>query len=78
MKDYWFLRMGDDTLDDVERYPTKAQAVMAYKNVAKELAQYGQAIGATLHIAPTLDAVAEYPDFVLSLDEDGIALIEQA
>lgn len=75
---YWFLRIGNDALEEASRYDTKRDAVTAYKDVAKELAYYGQSIEASLHIAPTSDEVVEYPDYVLSLTEHGSVHIEQA
>jgi hypothetical protein len=77
-KKYWFLRMGNDYLEQAKRYRTQKDAVEAYKETARELAQYGQAIDATLHIAPSRDAVVEYPDYVLTLSERGAVIKEQA
>ena len=78
MKNYWYLRIGNDELEEAQRFVNKRDAVSAYRMVAKELAFYGQSIDATLHIAPNRDAVVEYPDFVLSLNENGRVVIEQA
>jgi hypothetical protein len=77
-KKYWFLRMGNDYLEQAKRYRTQKDAIEAYKETARELAQYGQAISATLHIAPSRDAVVEYPDYVLALSERGAVIKEQA
>ena len=78
MKNFWYLRIGDDTLEEALRFAQKVDAVSEYRRVAKELAQYGQAIDATLHIAPSRAEVVEYPDFVLSLNESGRVVTEQA
>jgi len=78
MKNFWYLRIGDDTLDEALRFAQKVDAVSEYRRVAKELAQYGQAIDASLHIAPSRAEVVEYPDFVLSLNESGRVVTEQA
>ena len=78
MKYHWFLRIGNDTLEEAQRFTSKRDAVNAFKLVADELAFYGQAIEASLHIAPSLDVIAEYPDFVLSLNENGKVVTEQA
>ena len=77
-KNYWYLRIGNDALEEASRFASKRDAVSAYRMVAKELAFYGQAIGATLHTAPNMDAVVEYPDFVLSLNENDRVVVEQA
>jgi len=78
MKNFWYLRIGDDTLEEALRFAKKVDAVSEYRRVAKELAQYGQAIDASLHIAPSRAEVVEYPDFVLSLNESGRVVTEQA
>lgn len=66
MKKY-FLRMGSDCLSDAKPYKTKKAAIEAFSEVALDLGRYGQSIEATIHIAPSIDDVNEYPDFVLSL-----------
>ena len=78
MKNFWFLRMGDDALEEALRFTNKANAIAEFKRVAEELAQYDQAIYASLHIAPSRAEVVEYPDFVLSLNESGRVVTEQA
>jgi len=70
-KMYWFLRVGDDSLDEAKRYSTKATAVWKYQQVAQELARYGQEISASLHQACTRDLINEYPDYVLALGPRG-------
>ncbi|AOZ05894.1 hypothetical protein [Cupriavidus malaysiensis] len=61
----YFLRTGDDYLDQAVKYSSKAGAVAAFRETSDELDRYGQSITASLHIADTLDEVVEYPDFVL-------------
>jgi hypothetical protein len=78
MSKYWFLRIGDDAVEEALRFANKRDAVAEYRRVANELAQYGQAIEATIHIAPRRAEVVEYPDFVLSLNENGRVVTEQA
>ena len=65
-----FLRLGDDCLEDATQHKSLAQAESAYRKVAEELGRYGQAIEATIHIAKTIDEVVEYPDFVLTYEDD--------
>jgi len=79
MKRY-FLLIGSDLITDLadaDAYDTKAAACRAYMRTAEELADYGQDIEASLHIAPSADAVAEYPDFVLSLGPRGGLICER-
>lgn len=78
MKKFWYLRIGDDTLEEALRFTQKTDAIAEFRRVAEELAQYGQAIDASLHIAPSRAEVVEYPDFVLSLNESGRVVTEQA
>jgi len=74
----YFLRMGSDDLDQACRYRTRADAVAAYGDAARELADYGQAIDASVHIAPTRAELVEYPDLVLSLGPRGGVRVERA
>ncbi len=75
-KQYWFLRIGDDYLDDALCYQTKQAAINKYQRVAQELARYEQNIEAALHRASRRDALDEYPDFVLSLGVRGGVRVE--
>lgn len=75
-KHYWFLRIGDDSLDDSLCYQTKQAAVDEYQRVAQELARYEQRIEASLHRAIRRNAIDEYPDFVLSLGVRGGVRVE--
>jgi hypothetical protein len=78
MKNLYFLRIGEDYLDDARAYRTKRGAVAAYGRVARELDQYGQTIEASIHIAPRPADAVEYPDFVLSLGPRGGVRVESA
>jgi hypothetical protein len=64
----YFLRMGDDYLDDSIGFKTLKCARDKYKDTAAELFMYGQSIQASIHKAPSIDEVVEYPDYVLSYD----------
>lgn len=74
----YFLRMGSDDLDQATRYRTRADAVAAYGYAARELAEYGQDLDASIHLAPTRAELAEYPDLVLSLGPRGGVRVERA
>ena len=67
----WYLRIGDDSLEEAEEHPTKQFAVWAFQRVAEQLARYGQEIEASLHKAKNRDEVVEYPDYVLALGPRG-------
>ena len=71
VKDYWFLRMGADCLEDALRFNTKTAAVCEFQQAAEELALYGQQLEASLHSAPGRDTLNEYPEFVLALGPRG-------
>jgi len=66
-----YLRMGDDALADAEPCHSLAVARDTYMAAARELDRYGQKITATLHIAASLAAAAEYPDYLLELGPRG-------
>jgi len=78
MKTRYYLRIGSDDLDQARRYRTRADAVAAYGYAARELAEYGQDLGASIHLAPTRAELAEYPDLVLSLGPRGGIRVERA
>lgn len=71
-----FLRMGDDYLEDATRCHSIRDAIEEYREVAEELNGYEQKIEASIHIAKTMDEVAEYPDYVLSLGPRGGVKVE--
>lgn len=66
-----FLRVDNDFLTEAKPYPSKACAIDAFREIANELARYGQECTASLHIAESKEELAEYPDFVLSLGPRG-------
>ena len=70
-----FLRYSTD-YDEYERHATKADACAAFSETAEELDRYGQRIEASLHMAPSEDEIAEYPDFVLSLGPRGGLVVQ--
>lgn len=76
MKTRYFLRIGSDYLEQAKPYPTLAAAKAAYKEVAAELARYGQAIEATVHMADNAEETVEYPDLLLTLNEHGRVVVE--
>lgn len=67
----YYLRLGSDDLDQARRYRTRADAVAAYGYAARELAEYGQNLDASIHLAATRAELVEYPDLVLSLGPRG-------
>ena len=67
----YYLRLGSDDLDQARRYRTRADAVAAYGYAARELAQYGQDLDASVHLAASRAELDEYPDLVLSLGPRG-------
>lgn len=71
MKRRYYLRIGDDYLDDSEEHRTLADAKSAFLCAARELAGYGQAIEASIHIATSHADLDEYPDYVLALGPRG-------
>ena len=78
MRNKYFLCIGEDTLESARPYRTKAAAMAAFADVARELSRYGQEIDATVHLAPNRDATVEYPDLLLSLGPRGGVRVERA
>lgn len=74
----YYLRIGNDSVEQAERHATKAGAVDSYRRCAEELDRYGQAIEVSIHIAAKRSEVVEYPDYVLSLGLRGGVKVEQA
>lgn len=68
---YFFLQFQSGTPEKPERHASLKDAKAAFLEVATELAQHGQSIVATVHIAPTRYEIAEYPDYALSLGPRG-------
>lgn len=73
----YFLRIGDDILNDAVPYLTKSSAIEAYSKIARKLDRYGQKIDASIHIADSMSEVVEYPDYVLSLGPRGGVKVEK-
>ena len=71
-----YLRVGDDTLDEVTEYSSIRSAALAFQREAEDLARFDQPLEASLHFAPSKDEVVEYPDRVLSLGPRGGLRIE--
>jgi hypothetical protein len=65
------MRIDADSLEESKAYPSKRAAVAAYAKIAQSLARFGQACVATLHYARDRDALQEYPDFMLTLNDNG-------
>lgn len=76
--DKFYLRMGDDYLQDAKPYASKTAAINAFADTARELWRYGQKISASIHIAESLDDIAEYPDFILETGPRGGIRVESA
>jgi TPR repeat protein len=74
----FYLRSGNDYLEDAVEFSSKAAAVRYYRSDAEELDRIGQRHEASIHIAEDRDKAAEYPDFVLSLGPRGGVKIERA
>jgi len=66
-----YLRMNNDALADAEHSNSIATARAKFKEAAKQLDGYGQKITATLHVASSMAAAVEYPDYLLELGSRG-------
>jgi len=73
----FYLRMGEDTLEQAARHPSMSAALDAFREVAEELNGYGQKIEASVHIADRKRELAEYPDYLLSLRRSGGVKVER-
>lgn len=62
-----FLCFSGETLDDAKKYRSISDAVDAFLITARELDQFGQRIGASIHIANNRAELSEYSDYILSL-----------
>lgn len=74
----YYLRTGDDSIEDAVRHRTLADAKATFLETARELDRYGQRIEASVHIAETESHVQEYPDYVLALGPRGGLKCERA
>lgn len=66
-----YLRMGSDTLEEAKRCYSLTNAKHRFAKIARELAQFGQEIDATVHIAQTREELTEDADYHLALSERG-------
>lgn len=71
MKKFYYLRIGDDTLEEARCYRTLADAVQVFRAEAGDLARFGQGLAATIHIAGCRAEIVEYPDYFLELGDRG-------
>lgn len=71
MRNLYFLRIDNDTLDEAKPFHTRRGAVAHFRIVASELARYGQKCSATVHRGVTRIHLDEYPDWVLHLGPRG-------
>ncbi len=71
-----FLRIGSDELERAKKYRSLKRAIAAYREVASDLARFGQEITATVHFADSRDTLTEYPDRLLSLGRGGGVKVE--
>ena len=67
----YFLRIGDDHLEQAVPFKTKSAALDYFRSVAEHLIRFDQQIEASVHVAPDRDQVVEYPDWILSLGPRG-------
>ena len=74
----YYLRMGGDYLDRARPYRTRAAALDAFGDAARELARYGQDLTASVHLAASRAELAEYPDLELRLGPRGGVQVERA
>ena len=77
VKEYWFLCLGADSVENALLFQTKTAALHKYQRVAQELERYGQELGASLHRAPSRHALSEYPDYLLALGPRGGVSVER-
>ena len=67
----YYLCIGDDPLEAACRYATKKDALNAFREAAEELAQYGQTITGTVHIADKRSECVDDPDLYLCIGPRG-------
>ncbi|MGX5873007.1 hypothetical protein MJ547_04495, partial [Burkholderia gladioli] len=76
---FFYLRMGSDYLTDAVKHTTKADAVAAFRETNDELDRFGNTpLDGSIHIATSMDDLAEYPDFVLSMGPRGGVKVDRA
>lgn len=75
----YYLRIGNDYLDDAVKHTTKADAIASFRDTNDELDRFGNTpLDGSLHIADSKDDLTEYPDFVLSMGPRGGVKVERA
>jgi hypothetical protein len=62
---------------EYETYHTKQECLASFRRTAEDLDRFGQAIEASVHVAPKRAEIAEYPDYVLSLGPRGGLKVER-
>lgn len=66
-----YLYYAGSAFEKPEPHRSLGEAKEAFLRTARELDRYGQECTATIHIAPDISQLAEYPDLVLSLTGRG-------
>ena len=74
----YYLRMGNDVLNDAVKHTTKTDAIASYRDTSDDLDRFGQSITNSIHIADSMDDIVEYPDFVLERGPRGGVKVERA
>jgi hypothetical protein len=74
----YYLRMGNDFLNDAVKHTTKTDAIASYRDTSDDLDRFGQSITGSIHIADSMDDIVEYPDFVLERGPRGGVKVERA
>lgn len=72
-----FLRVGNDPLEQAQRFSSMAAALRRYEAIARDLDRFGQAIEASIHFTNSLAEIVEYPEYVLSLGPNGGLRVER-
>lgn len=77
MSKFYYLQYND--YSKPERYNTLADAKQAYGEYVEDTKNLGNTpLAATVHIATSRSAIAEYPDYVLSVGPRGGIRLEKA
>ena len=75
-RNFAYLVIGSDTLDQAVRHDSIRAASLAFQRVAEDLDRFDQRVEGAIHLAPSRDAIVEYPDRVLSLGPRGGLRVE--
>lgn len=73
-----YLYYAGSPFEKPEPFRSMVEAKEEFLRTARELDRYGQECTATIHIAPTLEQMSEYPAYVLSLTPRGNLKCERA